>query len=95
MEDSIRSSIAIKIKLEKLMKALIEEEKKEAEQGGDDNGGTDVEDSAMMSKLMKRKKLKEKSMLLLTQIVRKISDCSFVFFIWFCCMVSDQDFIHP
>ncbi|KAI5423418.1 hypothetical protein KIW84_046393 [Lathyrus oleraceus] len=46
LEDSIRSSTATKIKLEKLMKDLMEEEKKKAEQGGEDNGGTDVEDSA-------------------------------------------------
>ncbi|XP_050909074.1 uncharacterized protein LOC127122839 [Lathyrus oleraceus] len=46
LEDSIRSSIVTKIKLENLMKVLMEEEKIEVEHGGDDNGGTDVEDSA-------------------------------------------------
>ncbi|KAI5420199.1 hypothetical protein KIW84_044110 [Lathyrus oleraceus] len=44
-DSNMQSSTATKIKLEKLMKALMEGEKKEAEQGGDDNGGTDVEDS--------------------------------------------------
>ncbi|KAI5418913.1 hypothetical protein KIW84_043223 [Lathyrus oleraceus] len=44
LEDSIRSSTATKIKLDTLMKAMVEEEKKEAIQGGDDNEGTGVED---------------------------------------------------
>ncbi|XP_050895602.1 uncharacterized protein LOC127102246 [Lathyrus oleraceus] len=46
LDDFIRSSTATKIKLEKLIKALMEEEEKEAEHGGDDNVGADVEDSA-------------------------------------------------
>ncbi|KAI5389839.1 hypothetical protein KIW84_075228 [Lathyrus oleraceus] len=42
--DVEKSSIATKIKLETLMKAMTEEEKKEVVQGGDDNKGTDVKD---------------------------------------------------
>lgn len=52
----------------------------------------------MMLKLMKRKKLKDKSMQLLTQMVRKISDCSLILFIiWLCllfCLVFGY-FLHP
>ncbi|XP_050877362.1 uncharacterized protein LOC127081122 [Lathyrus oleraceus] len=44
LEDSIRSRTATKIKLETLVKALMEEEKKGVVQGGDDNEGTDDED---------------------------------------------------
>ncbi|XP_050920385.1 uncharacterized protein LOC127138022 [Lathyrus oleraceus] len=43
LEDSIRSSTANKIKLETLMKAMMEEEKKEVVQDGDANEGTDDE----------------------------------------------------
>ncbi|XP_050891014.1 uncharacterized protein LOC127096496 [Lathyrus oleraceus] len=46
LEGSIRSSIVIEIKLETLMKDMIEEEKKEAVQGGDGNEGNDDEDYA-------------------------------------------------
>ncbi|KAI5398051.1 hypothetical protein KIW84_063741 [Lathyrus oleraceus] len=44
LEDSIRSSIATKIKLETLMKVMMEEEKKEVLQGGDANEATGDED---------------------------------------------------
>ncbi|XP_050877845.1 uncharacterized protein LOC127081650 [Lathyrus oleraceus] len=46
LDDSIRSSTATKIKLEKLIKALMDEEEKEVGHGCDDNVGVDVEDSA-------------------------------------------------
>ncbi|KAI5404133.1 hypothetical protein KIW84_051322 [Lathyrus oleraceus] len=46
LEDSIRSSTVTKIKLETLMKAMMEEEKKEIVQGGDGNEGTEDEDYA-------------------------------------------------
>ncbi|XP_050909942.1 uncharacterized protein LOC127123804 [Lathyrus oleraceus] len=45
LDDSIQSSTATKIKLEKLIKALMDEEEKEAEHVGDDNVGAGVEDS--------------------------------------------------
>lgn len=41
----------------------------------------------MKMMLMKRKKMKEKSMQQLTQIVRKISDCSLVLFYFFVVVV--------
>ncbi|KAI5444123.1 hypothetical protein KIW84_012656 [Lathyrus oleraceus] len=44
LEDSIRSSIATKIKLETLIKVMMEEEKKEVVQGDDANEATDDED---------------------------------------------------
>ncbi|XP_050916070.1 uncharacterized protein LOC127131179 [Lathyrus oleraceus] len=44
-DDSIRSSIATKKKLERLIKALIDEEEKVAEHGDDNNVGADVEDN--------------------------------------------------
>ncbi|XP_050892871.1 uncharacterized protein LOC127098340 [Lathyrus oleraceus] len=44
LEDPIRSSTVTKIKLETLMKVMMEEEKKEAIQSGDVNEGTDDED---------------------------------------------------
>lgn len=46
LDDSIRSSTATKIKLDKLIKALMDEEENEAGHGGDGNVGADVEDSA-------------------------------------------------
>ncbi|KAI5443542.1 hypothetical protein KIW84_012259 [Lathyrus oleraceus] len=45
-EDSIRSNTATKIKLETLMKEMMEDEKKEAVQGGDANEATDDEEYA-------------------------------------------------
>jgi hypothetical protein len=42
LDDSIRSSITTKIKLEKLIKALMDEEEKEVEHGDDNNVGADV-----------------------------------------------------
>ncbi|XP_050889000.1 uncharacterized protein LOC127094183 [Lathyrus oleraceus] len=44
LEDSIRTSTATKIKLETLMKAMMEEEKKEVVQGGDGNEESGDED---------------------------------------------------
>ncbi|XP_050889977.1 uncharacterized protein LOC127095311 [Lathyrus oleraceus] len=44
--DSIRSNTATKIKLEKLIKNLMDEEEKEAEHIGDENVGVDIEDFA-------------------------------------------------
>ncbi|KAI5418664.1 hypothetical protein KIW84_043042 [Lathyrus oleraceus] len=44
VDDSIRSNTARKIKLENLVKYLMDEEEKEAEHVGDDNVGDDVED---------------------------------------------------
>ncbi|KAI5385530.1 hypothetical protein KIW84_072217 [Lathyrus oleraceus] len=46
LEDSIRSRTATKIKLETLMKDMMEEEKKEVVKSGDVNEGTDDEDYA-------------------------------------------------
>ncbi|XP_050875114.1 uncharacterized protein LOC127078725 [Lathyrus oleraceus] len=46
LEDSIGYNNAAKIKLEILMKAIMEEEKKEVVQDGDDNEGTDDDDYA-------------------------------------------------
>lgn len=46
LEDSIRFSTATKIKLETLMKVMIEEKKKEVVQGGDVNEATDADEYA-------------------------------------------------
>lgn len=46
LEDFIRSSTLTKIKLDSLIKAMMEEEKKEVLQGGNGNEGTDVQDYA-------------------------------------------------